>query len=80
MREKAIEIIRKPIMAYHPQVGMTMVALDKGVAGDILNQILKEICEEIEKEENPYPDEFVARFTRRYIFEEARQKFLALFK
>ena len=47
MKEKIAEIIRKPLMAYHPQMGMAMVVIDKGIAEGMITQILFLLKEEI---------------------------------
>jgi len=58
MREKIVDIIRKPQMMYHPQIGLNFTTYSKEGAETIAQEILTLIKQEIEKvrKGNPYSE------------------------
>lgn len=85
MREKIADIIRKPQMMYHPQIGLNFATHSKEGAETIAKEILKMQCKEIEKvrKNNPYPEKpslASAEYYEANGYDRACRKILAIFK
>ena len=85
MREKIVDIIRKPQMMYHPQIGLNFTTYSKEGAETIVQEILTLIKQEIEKVRKGNPNKsdgsgFAPETHRRTGYDEACQAILEILK